>query len=51
MNVNADMNSTCTGSTSELAASSCKNSLPGCTSLVCLPEDVPGASLNGWEPS
>ena len=34
-----------------LAASSSQNSLPGCSSLVCLDEeDVPGASLNGREP-
>ena len=38
--------------TCELAASSSQNSLPGCSSLVCLhEEDVPGASLNGCEPS
>ena len=36
----------------ELAASSSQNSLPGCSSLVCVhEEDVPGASLNGREPS
>ena len=46
MEVNADMNS----SSTELAASSSQNSLPGCPSLVCLSEeDVPGASLNGRE--
>ena len=41
-----------TDSSCELAASSSHNSLPGCSSLVCLrEEDVPGASLNGREPS
>ena len=48
MEVNADMNSTSTEPTCELAASSSQNSLPGCSSLVCLrEEDVPGPSLNG----
>ena len=38
--------------TCELAASSSQNSLPGCSSLVCLrDEDVPDASVNGREPS
>ena len=51
MVVNADMNSTSTAPTSELAASSSQNSLPGCSSLVCShKEDVPGASLNRREP-
>ena len=43
--------STSTELTCELAASSSQNSLPGCRSLICLREDVPGASLNGREPS
>ena len=51
MEVNADMNSTSTEPTSELTANS-QNSLPACSSLVCLrEEDVPGASLNGGESS
>ena len=33
--------------TCELAAGSSQNSLLGCSSLVCLCEYVPGASLNG----
>ncbi len=41
------MNSTSIEPTCELAASSSQNSMPGCSSLVCLrEEDVPGASLN-----
>ena len=36
---------------SSIAASSSQNSLPGCSSLVLREEDVPGASLNGYEPS
>ena len=52
MEVNADMNSTSTEPTCKLAACSSWNSLPGCSSLVCLhEEDVPGASFNGCEPS
>ena len=40
-----------TESSCELTASSSQNSLPGCSSQVCLREkDVPGASLNGREP-
>ena len=51
MEVNADMNSTSTEPTCELAASYSQNSLPGCSSLVSLHgEDVPGSSLNGYEP-
>ena len=38
-------------SAGELAASPSQNSLPGGNSPVCLREDVPGASLNGHEPS
>ena len=50
MEVNADMYSTITEPAWELAASSSQNSLPGCSSLVCLrEEDVPGASLNRSE--
>ena len=54
MEVNGDMNSTSTATepTGELAASSSQNSLPVCSSLVCLrEEDNPGASLNGREPN
>ena len=52
MEINADMNGTSTESTCELAASSSQNSLPGCSSLVCLrEEDVPGVSLNERETS
>ena len=52
MEVSTDMNSTSTEPTSELVASSSQNSLPGCSSLICLhEEDVPGASLNGCEPN
>ena len=43
------MNSTST-EPCELAASSSQNSLPGCSSLVCLHEEVPGASQDGREP-
>ena len=52
MAVNADTNSTSTEPTSEFTTSSSQNTVPGCSSLVCLhEEDVPGASLNGREPS
>ena len=52
MEVNTDMNGTSSVATYEFAASSSQNSLPGCSSLVCLrEEDIPGASLNGHEPS
>ena len=46
MEVNADMNSTSTGPSYVLAASSSQNSLPGSSSLVSLrEEDLPGTSL------
>ena len=51
MEVNADMKSTCTKPICELAASSSQNSFQGCSSVVCLHQDVPGASLNRLEPS
>ena len=51
MAINADNISTSTEPSCQLPASSSQNSLPGCSSLVCLrEEDVPGASLNGREP-
>ena len=49
--MNSTSGPTSTGPTCELAASSSQNSLPGCSSLICLREEnVPGASLNGREP-
>ena len=50
MEVNADINSTSTEPTCDFADSYSQSSLSGCSSLVCLREEVvPGASLNGCE--
>ena len=50
MEVNADMNSTSTEPSCELVASSSQNSLQAAAHWLCK-EDVPGAFLNGREPS